>query len=95
MSDPLPFGLPEIVAAEEGLTRILRSSGHLSSTMVKRAAFPAKDGTASVIQADEPPPRHANIVEWPVDADPDLQKARQKEIALAIASQSILVKVEA
>ncbi|PYQ32078.1 MAG: hypothetical protein DMF56_02995 [Acidobacteria bacterium] len=47
------------------------------------------------VVADEPPPRHANVVEWPVHADPELQKARQKEIALVIASQSVLVKVEA
>jgi hypothetical protein len=38
------------------------------------------------------PPRHANIVAWPTNADPELQKAQQKEIALAIASQSTLVR---
>jgi hypothetical protein len=47
------------------------------------------------VVAAEPPPRHANIVSWPVDADPDLQKARRKELALAIAAQSTLVRPDA
>jgi hypothetical protein len=43
------------------------------------------------VHAAEPPPRHAAIRGWPWnDADPDLQKAKQKEIALSIASQSVL-----
>jgi hypothetical protein len=135
MAEPLPSGLPESIADEEDLSRVLRSSGHYSSTCVKAAAFlPAKDGMTSVIRhgavpvgelwraaeavlgepirhgaaicqaaviraerldvrAHEPPPRHANIVGWPANADPDLQKAQQKEIALAIASQSTLVRL--
>jgi hypothetical protein len=44
------------------------------------------------VVADEPPPRHANLVGWPINADPELQKAQQKEIALAIAARTILVK---
>lgn len=35
--------------------------------------------------ASEPPPRHAGIVGWPLDNDPELQKARQKELATVIA----------
>lgn len=43
------------------------------------------------VLADEPPPRHAVIRGWPRDeADPDLQKAKQKEIAAVIASQAVL-----
>ena len=38
------------------------------------------------IIAAEPPPRHAAICNWPVDTDPILQKARQKEIAILLAS---------
>jgi hypothetical protein len=137
MSEPLPSGLPDTVADEEDLARILRSSGHYSATVVKASAFlPAKDGMTSVIRhgaeprgalwelaevvlgpnvkfhgaaicrarairdqhlnviADEPPPRHANIIEWPVNADPELQKAQQKELALAIAAQSVLVRID-
>jgi hypothetical protein len=138
MSEPLPSGLPDVVADDEDLARLLRSSGHFSATVVKASAFlPAKDGMTSVIRhgaepredlwelaevflgtgtrfhgaavckaaviraqqldvvAQEPPPRHANIVGWPADPDPELQKAQQKERALAIASQSVLVRVEA
>ena len=37
------------------------------------------------IIAAEPPPRHAAIRNWPVDTDPFLQKAQQKELALLLA----------
>ena len=36
--------------------------------------------------AGEPPPRHAAIRNWPADNDPILQKARQKELAILLAS---------
>ena len=37
--------------------------------------------------ADEPPPRHAAIRKWPwMDDDPEEQKAKQKERAIALAS---------
>jgi hypothetical protein len=39
------------------------------------------------VVADEPPPRHAVIQGWPwIDSDPALQKAKQKELAIALAS---------
>jgi hypothetical protein len=39
------------------------------------------------VEADEPPPRHAAIRGWPwIGDDPDLQKAKQKELAALIAS---------
>ena len=41
------------------------------------------------VVSDEPPARHAVIRGWPwVDDDPELQRAMQKERALAIASAS-------
>jgi hypothetical protein len=43
------------------------------------------------VTSDEPPLRHANIVGWPVDSDPSLQKAAQIERALEIASMCKLV----
>jgi hypothetical protein len=43
--------------------------------------------------ADEPPPRHANIVGWPMNPDPDLQKAQQKERALALAAHATLIRM--
>jgi hypothetical protein len=47
------------------------------------------------IVADEPPPRHANIVRWPINVDPILQKAAQVERALEIASASRLILFDA
>lgn len=39
------------------------------------------------VVADEPPPRHAVIQGWPwIESDPELQKARQKELAALVAS---------
>ena len=39
------------------------------------------------VLADEPPPRHAVICNWPWIADDrELQKAKQKELALVLAS---------
>ncbi len=38
------------------------------------------------VRADEPPPRHAAIRGWPwIENDADLQKARQKELAILLA----------
>lgn len=39
------------------------------------------------VVADEPPPRHAVIRDWPwIENDPELQKAKQKELALKLSS---------
>jgi hypothetical protein len=43
------------------------------------------------VVADEPPTHHAAIRGWPwFEKDPVLQKARQKEMAVVIASRSLL-----
>jgi hypothetical protein len=55
------------------------------------AIFEARVVRAAQLEvlADEPPPRHAVIQGWPrVDNDPELQKARQKELAAIIVSAS-------
>lgn len=45
------------------------------------------------VSTDEPPPRHAVIRGWPWDeADPELQRAKQKELALLIASKANLLR---
>ena len=45
------------------------------------------------VTAEEPPPRHAAIRGWPFsEADPELQKAKQKELATLIASQAEVVR---
>ena len=50
----------------------------IKATEVRRAGL-------EVLSA-EPPPRHAAIRKWPVEGDPVLMKARQREIALVLAS---------
>lgn len=55
------------------------------------AVFKANDVRNAQLEvtADEPPPRHAVIKNWPwIDSDPELQKAKQRELALLIASAS-------
>ncbi len=43
--------------------------------------------------AKEPPPRHANIVNWPLSqTDPEMAKAEQKERAALIAQHAELVR---
>lgn len=43
------------------------------------------------VVSDEPPPRHAVIRGWPwLENNPELQKARQKEMALVIASNAVI-----
>ena len=53
------------------------------------ALFKAADvrGVALAVESSEPPLRHALIVGWPWnDADPEMQKARQKELAVLLCS---------
>jgi len=55
------------------------------------AIFKAKSVRAAHVEvhADEPPLRHAVIHGWPwMENDPELQKAKQKEIAALIASEA-------
>lgn len=55
------------------------------------ASFTAKDVRAASLDviAAEPPDAHANVVNWPwINDDPELQKARQKEKAMEIASKA-------
>lgn len=46
------------------------------------------------VEADEPPPRHAAIRQWPVAPDLELQKAARKERALDLARCARLVLAE-
>jgi hypothetical protein len=78
----------------EGLWRIgLLAVGERNlhgAALVKARAVRAAQLT---VLANEPPPRHAVIRGWPWDAaDPELQKAQQKEIAILIASQAVLLR---
>lgn len=40
------------------------------------------------LDANEPPPRHADIVGWPELDDPDLTKAKHKELAAKLAQEA-------
>lgn len=44
------------------------------------------------VVAHEPPPRHANILGWPSTTDPEMQRAKQKEFATALAQNAKLIK---
>jgi hypothetical protein len=58
------------------------------------AIFKARVVRAAQLEVapDEPPPRHAVIRNWPwMEADPGMQKAAQKEKALLLASEAVLV----
>jgi hypothetical protein len=72
--------------------RALRPDRTLHGAAICKAAV-VRSARLDVI-SDEPPPRHANIVGWPVDADPSFQKAAQLERALEIASQSHLIRFD-
>ena len=58
------------------------------------AIFKARTVRAAQLEvtADEPPPRHAVIRGWPVETDPELQKAMQKERAAIIASEAVVIR---
>jgi hypothetical protein len=58
--------------------RPLRAAAFVSASNVRAAGLE--------VVADEPPERHAVIRGWPwIESDPELQKAQQKERALALA----------
>ncbi|WCL50755.1 hypothetical protein [Leptospira sp. GIMC2001] len=40
------------------------------------------------LDADDTPPAHANIIQWPIDSDLTLQKAIHKQIAQKLASNA-------
>lgn len=59
-----------------------------SRTLYGAALFKARDVRRAGLDvyAAEPPERHAAIREWPwIGEDPELQKAKQKELALELA----------
>lgn len=54
------------------------------------AAHDVRAAALDVI-ASEPPPRHANIIGWPSESDPQETKAKQKEKALTLVARATLV----
>jgi hypothetical protein len=72
-------------AEREIKERRVRAAAMLVAADVRRAKLD--------VEAHEPPPRHANIVGWPTTpGDPDLTKARCKEVALLLAQSAVLVR---
>ena len=64
-------------------------------TLHAAAIFKAANVRAALLDviAQEPPPRHADIVGWPgARADPEMQKAERIERAAAIARHAELVR---
>ena len=45
-----------------------------------------------VLASEPPPARHANIVGWPCDKDPEMEKARRKDLANQLAQQAALLR---
>lgn len=80
---------------EEPLWAIGQSIVSGSTRNIYGVAFVAAGDVRSEtlgVTAKEPPERHANIDNWPVDTDPVLQKAKHKEIAMCLAGKSDLLK---
>jgi len=105
MAKPVAF-LPEAEARETSVFRHGAESRetlwaiadqHVAGTRNVHGAAIVKASAVRAVQleviAKEPPPRHAAIQGWPwIDADPELQKAKQKEIASVIASEALLLR---
>lgn len=78
--DPIE-SLKQIGEEEVGAERRVHGAAILRAGAVRAAKLE--------VRAGEPPPRHADIVNWPWDAnDPDFGKAAQKELAALIALKS-------
>ena len=76
------------------LWRIGNEHVSVNRTLHGAAIFKAKHVRSALLEvvAQEPPPRHANIVGWPWPTDPELGKAARKERALVIAQNADLVR---
>lgn len=81
------------VSREASDNEILESYAHVGSNRdIKAASFVLASAVRSAkleVEAEEPPPRHANLEGWPTNEDDlDDQKARQKDIANVLASNA-------
>lgn len=65
----------------------------VNGTLHGAAIIKAKDVRVNelTVLSDEPPLRHAAIQNWPMDNDPDLRKAHQKELALRLANAAVKI----
>jgi hypothetical protein len=77
------------------LWQIAKEQVRADRTLHGAAIVKAKHVRSALLDvvAQEPPPRHANIVGWPSPTtDPDLGKAARRERALVIAQHAELVR---
>jgi hypothetical protein len=78
----------------EGLKKIWHAVSDGERSLHAVAVFRAEAVRSARLDVcpEEPPERHANIVNWPwISEDPELQKAKQKECAALIAQVARLV----
>ena len=73
----------EIARRELGEETNVRGAGIASAADVRAALL--------TVAACEPPPRHANIQDWPTAEDPDEAKAARNEVAMVIAQNATLL----
>ena len=76
---PSPLSILWAIGLEAVGTRPLYGAAIFKAAVVRAALL--------TVEPKEPPPRHAVILEWPwMESDPDLQKAKRKELAILIVS---------
>jgi len=82
--------LKAIAQAEVGAERRIHGAAIVKASVIRDA----KIETAKLeVRAKEPPPRHADIIDWPWSKDdPDFGKAQQKELAAMIAQKANLLR---
>jgi len=76
------------------LRRIGQENISADRTIYGAAFVKALHVRAAMLQvlASEPPAHHANIVGWPCDKDPEMEKARRKDLANQLAQHAILLR---
>ena len=73
--------LKAIAQTEVGVDRSIHGAAIVKAGVVREATLE--------VRAKEPPPRHADIIDWPSsENDPDLAKAQQKKLAALIAQKA-------
>ena len=72
-----------VLGRDAATNRTLHGAAIVTAKVVRAAGL--------TVTAAEPPARHAEILGWPTDPDPDETRARRKEMAVLIASEAILV----
>lgn len=83
-AEPLP-ALWEMADREIGAARRVRAVAALTAADIRQARLD--------VEAQEPPPRHANFIGWPTVAhDPELSRAQRKELALLLAQSATLIR---